>query len=79
MTKLTYPGPHPAVSVPGLGVVAAGQPVDVDDSDLAARLREQGWTDGTADPPRPPADPPTDAPDPDVAGKPTRSRASRGD
>lgn len=44
---LTYPGPHPDVTVAGLGRVVAGDPVAVACSTLARRLLEQGWAEIT--------------------------------
>jgi hypothetical protein len=40
--QLVYPGPHPAVIVPGVGRVERGTPVDVPGR-LEASLLAQGW------------------------------------
>lgn len=45
-TTVAYYGPHEAVDVAGIGTVAHGDLIEVDD-DVAVRLVEQGWT--TAD------------------------------
>jgi hypothetical protein len=44
LKTVAYDGPHSAVDVPSLGITAVkGEPVEVDDDEIASALLRQGW------------------------------------
>ena len=52
--KLTYPGPHEAVTILATGQkVASGETIEIEDEAIAASLAEQGWTTPKPKPSKP--------------------------